>query len=395
MSKPVLRILKFPLYLVLFLLFVFITYIAYGYFVSEIYDFPEPKPFTGDRLYNPYDNLYPHWYKANFHAHSYAWGGLTNGKQTEEEVIQKYRQENYDLIYLSNYHKIYLTYPPGNPSSLSVYEHGYNTTKAHRLVFGAESPSYFDIPIYLNTSAKQYLINELKKDSKMLAIAHPAFHNGHTPHELRYLSGYDLMEVLNHYRVSDVYWDSALSSGKAVWLISDDDTHDINDPVETGVCWTLVNSPDKNADDIMNSLKTGKAVGLKGKNFENPLILESVTIDSMTVNYKFNMPANIKLIGDNGIVKAESGNSDSISYTFKPEDTYLRAVVNTPDSVSFLYLNPVIRYDGGAPPSNPFTAKVNYFQSYLIRVLILIPYLLLIYFIYRKIRNKKRKNSYI
>lgn len=393
MPKSLKRVLKAPLYLILFLLFIFVTYLAYGYFISEIYDFPDPKHFTGDKLYNPYENLSPHWYKANFHAHSYAWGGMTNGKQTEEEVIQKYSEEGYDLVYLSNYHKIYLTYPPGNPSSLSVYEHGYNTTKAHRLVFGADSPSYFDIPIYLNTSAKQFLINYLKKNSKMLAIAHPAFQNGHTPHELKYLTGYDLLEVLNHYRVSDVYWDSALSSGKAVWLISDDDTHDINDKDETGVCWTMVNAPDKSAENIINSLKTGKAVGLKGKNFENPLMLKSVIVDSMTVSYKFNIQADIKLIGDDGVIKAEAVNRDSIIYTFKPNDTYLRAVVNTPDSVSFLYLNPVIRYDGGAPPSNPFNAQINYFRTYLLRILILIPYLILLYFIFRRFR--KKKNTYV
>ena len=390
MRKPIIRILKFPLYLILSLLSIFIIYISFGYFTSEVYDFPEPKPFSGDRLYNPYENLNQQWYKANFHAHSYSWAGLTNGKQTEHEVIQKYKEEDYDLIYLSNYHKIYLTYPPENPSSLSVYEHGYSTTKTHRLVFGSDSPSYFDIPLYFNTSAKQYLLKELKNESKLLAIAHPAFQNGHTPHELRYITGYDLIEVLNHYRTSDVHWDSALSSGKAVWLLANDDTHDINDKVETGVCWTLINSPDKNAENILNSLKTGKAIGIKGKNFDNPLMLENVSVDSMTVSYKFNMPANVRLVGDEGKIKAEASNADSISYTLKPEDTYLRAVVNTPDSVSFLYLNPVIRYDGGAPPSNPFIAQVNYFQTYLIRILILVPYLLIIYLIIRRIKKKRR-----
>jgi hypothetical protein len=380
------NIFKFLGYLIGTLLFIFFTYLCIGYFRAEVYDFPEPEKFSGDRLYNPYENLNPRWYKGNFHAHSYAWGGLTNGKQSEEEVIQKYKSEGFDIIQLSNYHEIFVT----DATNIPVYEHGYSTTKTHRLVFGAESPSYFDIPIYINTSAKQWMLNNLRDESKMLVIAHPAFANGHTPEELKYITGYDLIEVLNHYRISDVHWDSALTSGRAVWLLSNDDTHDINDPVETGVSWTLINAPDKTPDNIMLALKTGKAIGLKGKNFENPFMLENVKVNDMTVSFKFKTPGNITLVGDGRTIKTQAENSDSISYTMKPEDTYLRAVQITPDSVSFLYTNPVIRYSGESIPSNPYKAQINYFKTYLIRFIILIPYGLLIFFIVRRYKKRRR-----
>jgi hypothetical protein len=49
-----------------------------------VYNFPNTAPFSGDKIFNPYQNVSGKTVKANFHAHSKAWAGLTNGRNSAE-----------------------------------------------------------------------------------------------------------------------------------------------------------------------------------------------------------------------------------------------------------------------------------------------------------------------
>ena len=66
--------LKFIVVLILSLLFIGSLF----YINTTIYNFPEPQPFSGDSIFNPYQNLPDSTFRANFHAHSIAWKGVTN-----------------------------------------------------------------------------------------------------------------------------------------------------------------------------------------------------------------------------------------------------------------------------------------------------------------------------
>ena len=65
-----------------------------------------PQPFAGASLWNPYAHLAGTWQKANLHAHGHAWAGMTNGKQTDEEVVRAYKQRGYAVAGVSNYASI-------------------------------------------------------------------------------------------------------------------------------------------------------------------------------------------------------------------------------------------------------------------------------------------------
>ena len=76
------RILKILfLFVILFCAFIFFQY-AY----SPVDRFPEDRPFTGNLWYNPYENLKDSWLKANFHAHSKSWLGMTHGNRSPDFV---------------------------------------------------------------------------------------------------------------------------------------------------------------------------------------------------------------------------------------------------------------------------------------------------------------------
>ncbi len=45
--------------------------VLYIYLSVPTYSFKEPRPFSGEYLYNPYQDMYPdQWKKYHFHCHS-------------------------------------------------------------------------------------------------------------------------------------------------------------------------------------------------------------------------------------------------------------------------------------------------------------------------------------
>ncbi len=338
------------------------------YLQASIYSFKKPASFSGDSLYNPYENISGNWIKANFHAHSIAWGHLTNGHQTPSEIENVYSKMGYQVACVSNYEDVVHS-KNANIKSLPVYEHGYNIFKTHQLVFKPQKVSFFDLPFLQTTSMKQSVLKVLSDESACIALAHPLLKNGYTDQELKKLTGYNLLEVLNHSAESAKKWDVVLSSGKPVWCVGNDDMHDAKNKSEVGVCWTMVNSSGNG--DVIDQLKNGNAYGACGKNgvVENALRDLTVSGDTMRLLLAKNAEQ-IKLIGQNGVMKKVITNADSAKYVFKTNDTYIRAEIINKDGR--LYLNPVIRYNGKQTPSNISTASVNIIGTFFYRMSIIL-----------------------
>lgn len=371
------------------ILLLFLVFIAsLQYLVSKWYIFPEPKPFSGKHWFNPYETLNGEWYKSNFHAHSKTWLSLTNGAQTGDSVIAKYNALGYDVIGISDYHSINTWQNFDDPMFIPVYEHGYNIKKSHRLAIGSRKVSFFDFPLIHTLHQKQYLIERLKRNSPVVAIAHPEFFGGHNTEDFKYLSGYDCIEVLNHYRISDKHWDSALSAGKIAWIIANDDSHNVSKKGETGVMWTMIHAEKAIARSILENLSSGKAYGVWGSEGLNDNYIKKIKIDKDTLSILLGKEAKkITLIGQNGAEKAIFHQSDSIFYPLKVQDTYIRTVVE--NEKSSMYLNPVFRYDGVSIPKNQFTCQVNRSKTWLIRSGILFIYFFVLAWFLKKIIKKK------
>ncbi len=359
-----------------------ILFFGLQYFQIKIYNFSEPLPFHGDSLYNPYENLSEKWLKSNFHTHAHAWGGLTNGHQPGDEVERAYRNIQYDVACISDYHAINPLQDKQHPLYIPVYEHGMNTQKAHRLAIGSEDVYFYDVLLFQSQSIKQYLVERLKQKAPVVCIAHPSIRESHSPAVLRNLSGYDCLEVLNRGRIATPHWDAALSAGKPVWVLGNDDCHDVT---KSGfaTCWTMVHAA-TTAEGVLQALKTGKTYGVYNK---APLptravippvarndkggILRKVSTRENTMDIQLWQKADtIRLIGQNGRVKAEAFHARSISYEFTESDTYIRTEIIT--SKADYYLNPVIRYEGNIPPQNYKMATTDTWRTFLWRYTILL-----------------------
>lgn len=325
------------------------------------YSFDEPKSFQGNYLHNPYQDMNPNnWIQANFHAHTRQFGGLTNGRANTNEMVDSvYTALGFDHVGLSDYNKINY-YDSDNPSYIPAYEHGYGIFKIHQLCIGAEKTRRLDYFAFQNLSMKQHTLNRLEKQTRLAVIAHPSFvKKGYLVDDMKYLSNYKLMEVLNGFRISTAHWDKALSNGHLVYLIGNDDSHDVTDITDIATRFTMINAPENEAESLLTSLENGNAVAV-----DFPIIYNE-TLEQKIDRIKKNLPYitqvelkgdtllisaskviyDIKFIGQEGNILSKSkAKKRTVSYIIQPEDNYVRTELKFKDGTT-LYLNPITRHE--------------------------------------------------
>ena len=327
------------------------------YVWGPIYRFPEPSMFRGSHLWNPYADLRGSWQRANFHAHGRAWLGLTNGRQSDEEVAQRYRDLGYAVPGVSDYQRIAAQH---DVATLPIYEHGFNITKQHQLAIGARQVEWLDFLLWQSLSNQQHVINRVKRNTALIALAHPATRDAYTAGDLQRLTGYDLIEIVNGpFVVSDV-WDAALSSGHAVWAVANDDTHDLLDPRRTAAGWNMVDAPTALAGDIADALRAGRTYAVLrtgAVDSAHVTVVDGVNVENATLSVSVAGAAStFSFISQDGAVRKTVKNTNLADYTLTDRDPYVRTVIETPQTM--LYLNPVLRYDGTGLPTPAATVDV-------------------------------------
>jgi len=401
------RILKVFLYLLFILVFIELLI----YFTVPIYDFPIPQPFSGSKICNPYQGMdSSQWRKTNFHFHLRAWGGVTSGRgNTGQQFWSTYKKLGYDMSSVSDYQRIN-TFNKDSAFYIPAYEHGFGVRKKHQILIGARNVLWFDYSLFQNINHKQHIINLLRPDNEIVGLAHPDWEKGYSVQDLYYLSNYDLLEVLDNNWRSVPLWDAALSSGHPVYILADDDAHNIKDPYQIGRCCTFINSPTMHSSDLMHSLKTGKAFGADiymstGETFaekdervkEVPRI-NSVVVRNDTLFVKVSARAvEFKFIGQDGKILKVTPLANEAWYRIMPEDTYIRTEIclfnhfDAPGTI--FYLNPVFRYSGEVP-TNTLQAEINWPRTWIFRLFSIPSLIILVLLIgYRKFRKSKNTSA--
>lgn len=384
------------------------------YFLTPVYDFPEPRPFSGEKFYNPYAGLDSlSWKKCNFHFHSREWWGLTAGSGNDPmEIYRTYKMLGYDAAQISNYQSISRVFAD-SAFYVPAYEHGFGIRKKHHMLIGSHQVLWLDYSLFQNINHKQHILDLLRPQSDIVAIAHPDWDNGFSLKDMKYLSNYDLIEALDNNWRSFPQWDAALSSGHVAWILADDDAHDINDPFQVQRCVTYVNSPVLKGDSIIRSLKSGKAYGVEmymGEHWtfarkagwaKQTRHLNSVTMNADTLKVSVSGKVfKMMFIGQDGRVRKTVYGDKGHWYRFTAEDTYIRTVVvllyHYPYPVvgtgDVFYLNPVFRYKGELPV-NDLKAEINWPRTWIFRVLTFGPLLFILLAVYRFRRSRKPVKS--
>ncbi len=359
---------------VLFLIFIL------KYITCPVFTFQSSTPFTGDRIYNPYQYSDPSlWHKGNFQVQSYAWGGATAGRgNSNDDIYRVYKELGYDIIGTSDYQRIN-KHLEGEPGYIPVYEHGYNIPKTHQVLIGSKRVLWKDYPFFQTIHNKQNIIRKLRPDNELIFLAHPKLRNGYSLEDMGLLANYDGIEVLNNFRTSTEHWDAALSSGNYVTILSNDDAHDVSNPDEVGHHCTLINSPDLSRENLIQSLRSGNAIGVKiwrpiGESLEDKMIrtrvlpvLRQAKLYGDTLRLATDsLIAEVRFIGQNGEIREISRNPFTAEYIFKPDDTYIRAEIAFKNRITF-YLNPLCRTEGSQPVKMPLP-KINIYKTWILRI---------------------------
>lgn len=335
--------------------------VLYIYLSAPTYSFKEPRPFEGEYLYNPYQDMNPDlWKKYHFHCHSRKFFGVTNGRKSKEATIDSvYQVLGYDHYGISDYMGIN-AHGAEREDYIPAYEHGYGLfRKTHQICIGAETVYRPDFLFMQNLNMKQHMINKLGERCRFVMPAHASFTTGYKVNDMVLLSNYRLLEVLNPYGNAFEHWDKALSNGHRVYALGDDDTHDITNVSEVCHNMTMINTQSLVADSVYDALDKGLCYAVEFDNwYHHPMTLAEkaeqvhqlpyltcaqLVGDTLFVEISAPKMQEVQFIGQDGKVLKTEENVETAWYVIQPEDHYVRTHINV-NGLQHFYLNPVTRH---------------------------------------------------
>ncbi len=336
--------------------------------VSFVYDFDEPRPFSGPDIFNPYRDLdtVHCWKRANFHTHTKVEGIFNECDYRPAQVDSFYRTYGYDIVTFSNHNE--LTRRPYDPAlQVNVYEHGLNLLKFHKLVFGSEKVSRFDNHLHIFTFQRQFQLDLLGKGSDFIQLNHPLRTPGSSKKTLERLEGYRIMELDSGKSTENEYWDWALSAGRYSFGLANDDLHYPDRSGRIAVRCSFLCCPSAEYEDIKETLLSGCYYSMRvpdygsgdqemkrAGNMDLPSV-ENIGLDGETIYISLTEKADsIKFTGQGHKTLSLSLGSSSASYTMTEEDTYSRITAYFPDG-EVIWTNPFARYDSSVSDT-PYTS---------------------------------------
>lgn len=303
------------------------------------YDFPAPRPFAGAGWQNPYEGWWSGFKKVNLHAHSRAWGGITSGASSAEDLAKAYADWGFAALAISNYFHVTTLDAPPLPM-VRAYEHGVNFSKSHRMVFGTSEVRPFDFPISTR-SARQWVLDTLAVPGALVGLNHPSLRQGHPCGDVEALTGYQLFEVHNAYATSFFEWDCALAAGRLAWAMGNDDSHSTREE-GIGIAWNMVGTQAVDEASILSALGSGRSYVVRGERGRMDVEVMGLMRDGDGFVLELNRPASrIEWLTDGGAMRKVDRDVDRSRFVPERGDHYVRVVVRTP--ITELVLNPIVR----------------------------------------------------
>ena len=227
------------------------------------------------------------WYKGNIHTHTTE----SDGDATPEEVVKWYRRHEYDFLVLSDHnHLTLLNYRtgqrrfkrplmiPGQEVSVNIQE---GATAIHVNGIGitrmVEPVDAIDVVPTLQAN-----VSAILEAGGIASINHPNFKWSFNHESIIQVLGASLLEVFNGHPGVNVYgapgklsyeeiWDGVLSTGKAIFGVATDDSHNYSDfsPKQSnpGRGWVMVQAPQCTRKAIVDSLASGRFYASTGVAF--------------------------------------------------------------------------------------------------------------------------------
>lgn len=332
---------------------------------SAIYDFAEPRPFSGPDIYNPYRNLDTTigWKRSNLHTHTRVDGIFNECKFSADSTYHIYKSYGYDIIGFTNHNEL-TKHPIDKRLQMDIYEHGYNALNFHIMALGAPRVWRYNISIPILTSQMQFIIDELSEDADIVQFNHPHRVLELDRRDIERLGGYHIMELTSEYKaIENEHWDWALSAGHYSHGILNDDLHFPNRSMDLAVRCSFICTPSTEYGDICNTLLEGCFYSMRvpdygggdwetkrARNKTLPAIRD-IGLRDNTIYIELTQQADsIRFIGAGHRTLHIVQDTTMAEYTMLPTDPYVRIVAFYKDR-EVIFSNVFARYDSSISDS--------------------------------------------
>ena len=286
------------------------------------------------------------WYKGNIHTHTTE----SDGDATPEEVVKWYRRHEYDFLVLSDHnHVTLLNYRtgqrrfkrplmiPGQEVSVNIQE---GATAIHVNGIGitrmVEPVDAIDVVPTLQAN-----VSAILEAGGIASINHPNFKWSFNHESIIQVMGASLLEVFNGHPGVNVYgapgklsyeeiWDGVLSTGKAIFGVATDDSHNYIDfsPKQSnpGRGWVMVQAPQCTRKAIVDSLASGRFYASTGVAFTDLDISQKHL--HLEIEQERDFIYTTTFTGQEGVILSEEIGLEAI-YHPSGSEKYVRATVSS------------------------------------------------------------------
>jgi hypothetical protein len=322
------------------------------------------------------------WYRCNTHTHTSAPPG-SDANETPERVVDWYRTHGYQCMVITDHehltdvealnrrHAGSFLVLRGQEITQIVADASHPGGVRHAHVNGINTNRLImPLPRENVSMARTFARNvtEIERAGGVPQINHPNLAWSVRLEDLRTLEGPFLLEVWNSFPTSnnlggidekgtrspstEALWDALLSSGKVVWGVASDDTHeyralDDRESPTPGKGWIVLQAASLSVRAVMDAIAHGRFYASTG------IALESYSADQSHIALRIRpqrewSPSLIPsarytttFIGENGRVLAEM-HGPTPEYRFKGDERYVRASIIDSDGRR-AWTQPVIR----------------------------------------------------
>ena len=233
--------------------------------------------------------------------------------------------------------------------------------------------------------------------------AHASFTKGYKTGDMKLLSNYRLLEVVNPYGNALEHWDVALSNGHRVYALGDDDTHDITNVREVCHNLTMINTQSLDAESVYEALEKGLCYAVEFDNwYHHPMTLDEkaeqarklphltqaqLVGDTLFVATSDETMQEVQFIGQDGKVLKTEENVATAWYVIQPDDPYVRTHINV-NGMQHFYLNPVTRHATSIVVDRRLDS-VNYAQTVLYWLVYAVAFVAFVWYLFKKAKEKR------
>ena len=301
------------------------------------------------------------WYKGNLHTHT----NLSDGDASPEVAVRWYRDHDYDFLVLSDH------------NHLTIYEHAESDSGAPLMIPGEEvtvnlpQPGQRHLtPVHVIAigidrvvepinagdivSTLQANIDAIAEAGGISSIAHPNYLWAFDHREISMVTGAACMEIYSPHRnmngapgkySTEQIWDNVLTSGRPIWAVAVDDSHDYYDfgslNYNPGYGWIVVRATELTRDAIVGGIERGDFYASTG------VELDQLEIDDegirLAVRQHGDWEYQVTFTGRGGTTFGQTAGTEA-AYRFRGDEGYIRATITCSNPIKAwtqpVFLNP-------------------------------------------------------